>query len=416
MLRCLTQLSQRLEAHGSALVVREGDPAQIVPRLVEEIGVSRVSWNRDYSPYAKRRDASVQRRLEKAGVRVDTFRDRVVFEGHEIETQAGTPYTVFTPYKRAWYGKFECPAAPRPPRDWLKPGVPGLESGTVPSESDLGIDRDRTELPPAGESAAGERLQDFLEHDAAGYAERRDLPAVEGTSRLSPYLRFGTISIRSCLRMALEASGADPGAGEGIAKWRDELVWREFYHAILDRFPAVSRGPFRPEYARVEWENDEKLFAAWCDGRTGYPFVDAAMRQLNATGWMHNRARMVVASFLTKDLLVDWRWGERYFMQRLVDGDPASNNGGWQWAASTGTDAQPYFRIFNPVRQGERFDPEGHYVRQWVPELAEIPPKFVHQPWMMAGGTQEYPPPLVDHAERRTEALRRYKTARNSAS
>jgi deoxyribodipyrimidine photo-lyase len=237
-------------------------------------------------------------------------------------------------------------------------------------------------------------------------------PALRATSRLSPYLRFGALSARSCFLEAREAAAAEPRAARGIARWLDELVWREFYASILESFPRVLRGAFRPEYDALRWEDDERGFRAWCEGRTGYPFVDAAMRELAATGWMHNRARMVVASFLAKDLLIDWRRGERFFMQRLVDGDPASNDGGWQWAASTGTDAQPYFRIFNPVAQGLRFDPEGEYVRRHVPELAGLPGAAAHQPWLTPQRAPEYPPRIVDHAARRVEALARYRAAR----
>ena len=238
------------------------------------------------------------------------------------------------------------------------------------------------------------------------------MPAQDATSRLSPYLRFGAISIRACFREAREAAADDVRAARGIGKWLDELVWREFYAAILASFPHVLRGAFRREYDGVRWDDDPRGFGAWCEGRTGYPFVDAGMRQLRETGWMHNRVRMVVASFLAKDLLIDWRRGERFFLQRLVDGDPASNDGGWQWAASTGTDAQPYFRIFNPVAQGLRFDPDGVYVRRYVPELARLAGAAAHAPWKSPGAAADYPAPIVDHAERREEALARYREVR----
>jgi deoxyribodipyrimidine photo-lyase len=282
----------------------------------------------------------------------------------------------------------------------------------LPTAAALGARDAGPLLPPAGEQAARRRLRAFLSRAAAHYAQRRDFPAQDGTSRLSPYLRFGALSVRSCFREAREAAADSPPAARGIAKWLDELVWREFYAAILESFPRVLRGAFRPEYERLRWNRDERGFRAWCEGRTGYPFVDAAMRQLAATGWMHNRARMVVASFLAKDLLVDWRRGERFFMQHLVDGDPASNDGGWQWAASTGTDAQPYFRIFNPVAQGLRFDPDGAYVRRYVPELARLPGAAAHRPWDSPRAAPDYPPPIVDHAARREEALARYREAR----
>jgi deoxyribodipyrimidine photo-lyase len=281
----------------------------------------------------------------------------------------------------------------------------------LPPLAALGVRIHDGALPAPGEDAALRRLRSFLQRDAAHYARRRDYPALAATSRLSPYLRFGALSARRCFSEAHEASAEDPRAARGIAKWLDELVWREFYAAILEAFPHVLRGAFRRAYDRVRWEEDEEGFRAWCEGRTGYPFVDAGMRQLRETGWMHNRARMVVASFLAKDLLVDWRRGERFFMDQLVDGDPANNDGGWQWAASTGTDAQPWFRIFNPTSQGERFDPKGDYVRRWVPELAALKGAAVHRPWDAARRPRGYPAPIVDHAERRVLALERYREA-----
>jgi deoxyribodipyrimidine photo-lyase len=282
----------------------------------------------------------------------------------------------------------------------------------MPRPSTLGLGRDSTELPTAGEDAARRRLSRFLDGPIGAYAHQRDLPAVDGTSRLSPYLRLGVLSPRVCVEAALDVAAQEPRQAQGAGKWLDELVWREFYSAILEEHPHVLRRSFRPEYDAIHWDDDPEHFEAWCAGRTGYPFVDAAMRQLACEGWMHNRARMVVASFLTKDLLIDWRRGERFFLERLVDGDPASNNGGWQWAASTGTDAQPYFRIFNPVAQGERFDPGGAYVRRYVPELEGVPDRFVHRPWQAPEPPPDYPSRVVDHASQRQEALERYRRAR----
>jgi len=267
-------------------------------------------------------------------------------------------------------------------------------------------------LPPGGERAARERLDAFVARDLARYAQQRDVPALDATSRLSPYLRFGAISARTCVAAAEDRMRDDPRAADGARKWIDELVWREFYHAVLAEHPRVVRESYRAEYDAIEWNHDPAGFAAWCEGRTGYPIVDAAMRQLASTGWMHNRLRMIVASFLTKDLLLDWRLGEAFFYRQLVDGDPASNNGGWQWAASTGTDAQPYFRIFNPVAQGEKFDPDGAFVRRFVPELAGVPAALVHRPWDAPAPPRDYPAPIVSHAERRVLALRRYEAAR----
>jgi deoxyribodipyrimidine photo-lyase len=254
------------------------------------------------------------------------------------------------------------------------------------------------------------RLDRFLETAVGRYHERRDRPDLDATSRLSPYLRFGAISVRHCFARAEEAAHAEPALQRGVAKWLDELVWREFYSAILEEHPRVLRENHRRAYDAVVWNEDPDGFEAWCEGRTGYPIVDAGMRQLRATGWMHKRVRRIVASFLTKDLVIDWRMGERFFLERLVDGDPASNNGGWQWAASTGTDAQPYFRIFNPVAQARRWDPQGRYVRRWLPELGEVADAHVHAPWE-GGLPADYPPPIVDHAEQRELALERFGSA-----
>jgi deoxyribodipyrimidine photo-lyase len=275
----------------------------------------------------------------------------------------------------------------------------------------LGAAGEDGERPPAGEAAALRRLDAFLDGPAARYARDRDRPDLDGTSRLSPYLHLGALSPRVCFARALEAERAAPRARAGVRKWLDELIWREFYEAILAAHPRVVTRDFRADLAELRWEDDEAGFRAWCEGRTGLPFVDAGMRQLARTGWMHNRARMVVASFLTKDLLVHWRRGERFFAQRLVDGDLASNVGGWQWAASTGTDAQPWFRIFHPVTQGERCDPHGAYVRRFVPELRALDDRFVHRPWAAPAPPRDYPRPIVDHAEARARALRRFESA-----
>jgi deoxyribodipyrimidine photo-lyase len=330
-----------------------------------------------------------------------------VFEADEVRSPAGRPYTVYSPYKRAWWRRWQA-ETPAPAKSFRLPPPPDGVSGlALPAPPE-----DAADLPTGGGAAAARRLEAFLEHAVADYAWRRDLPAEDGTSRLSPHLRFGTISVRTCLLRALDAARDDPRRRAGVAKWCDELVWREFYHAILAVHPRVLAGAFRPERARIRWRDDDAGFAAWRAGRTGYSFVDAAMRQLLSTGWVHNRARMVAASFLCKHLLIDWRRGERWFMERLVDGDPASNNGGWQWSASTGTDAQPYFRIFNPVAQGERFDPDGAYVRRFVPELRGLAGAAVHRPWDAPLAAPDYPAPIVEHAAARERALSAYRSAR----
>ncbi len=413
MLDCVRRLGRDLAQRGSLLLVRVGDPSREIPHLAGELRAGLVTWNRDYGPFARARDQAVERALGASGVRVETFKDRVVFEADEIRTRAGRPYSVYSPYRRAWWERFRAsPAEPRAAAK-LPPPPAGVDAGREPA---LDLARDQTRIPTGGSAAAERRLDAFLGNAIGDYGWKRELPAVDGTSRLSPHLRFGTISVRTCLSLALEAARTEPPLAQGVAKWADELVWREFYSAILAENPRVLRGAFRPELAEIAWEDDPAGLRAWCEGRTGYPFVDAAMRELDATGWMHNRARMVVASFLCKDLLIDWRNGERWFMQRLVDGDPASNNGGWQWAASTGTDAQPYFRIFNPVTQGERFDPDGEYVRRWVPELRGLPGSRAHRPWESPLEATGYPAPIVDHAAARARALTRYREARERAS
>jgi deoxyribodipyrimidine photo-lyase len=413
LLDALARLAADLEARGSKLVVRRGAAPSEIAAVLEETRAERLFFGRDYSPFAKARDARVEREAAARGVRVETHNDRVAFESDEVLTREGKPFSVYTPYRAAWRRRWlespeEPEAAPR-----LPPPIPGLASLPLPSPEALGFAGDVTELPPAGEAAALRRLDGFLERGAARYAEGRDLPAQDGTSRLSPYLRFGAISIRRCLAAATERARERHGR-ESVQKWIDELLWREFYAAILDRNPRVVRGAFRPEFDALRWNDDPAAFMAWCEGRTGYPIVDAGMRQLAATGWMHNRVRMVAASFLVKDLLIDWRLGERFFYRRLVDGDPASNNGGWQWSASTGTDAQPWFRIFNPVAQGLRFDPEGAYVRRFVPELRAADDEWVHAPWRAPAPPRDYPPPIVDHRERRAEALRRFGAAKRA--
>jgi deoxyribodipyrimidine photo-lyase len=411
LLASVARLSRDLGARGVPLLVRRGEPERVLPRLLHETGARLVSWNEGITPFARRRDADVRRAIQGAGGEVIARRDDVIFAAPALRTREGAAYTVYTPYRNAWWRRFrEEPHRPRRLRA-LPAAIPGFAADRVPAPR---ARRAEPELPTAGEDAARRRLARFLERSAARYHVDRDRPDLDATSGLSPYLRFGAISVRQCFERAEQAAAADPRLARGVAKWLDELVWREFYAAILEEHPRVLRGSYRREYAALAWNDDAAAFAAWCEGRTGYPIVDAGMRQLRETGWVHNRVRMIVASFLTKDLLLDWRAGERHFFASLVDGDPASNNGGWQWSASTGTDAQPFFRIFNPVAQGRRFDPHGDYVRRWVPELRGAPDAHVHAPWL-GDRPASYPPPIVDHAERRVEALARYRAARGAA-
>lgn len=407
LLDCLARLAQELEARGSRLVLRQGDPVAELVRLLAETHAEILSFGRAYAPAARRRDVRARAAAGRAGARVIESKDHVVFESQEVLSAQDRPFLVYTPYRRAWERAWE----QAPPTPLGVPKLPPVPAD-IPSLALPRLAAGAARIPSGGEAAAQRRLARFLDRGVRDYARLRDVPGQDATSRLSPHLRFGTLSARACIHTARERAAVDLDAATGALRWVGELVWRDFYWAILAENPRVMTESYRRELGSIRWNDDETGFRAWCEGRTGYPIIDAGMRQLAQTGWMHNRARMLVASFLTKDLLIDWRRGEEHFYRLLVDGDPASNNGGWQWAASTGTDAQPYFRIFNPVLQGERFDPEGHFVRRFVPELAGIPDRFVHRPWEAPSPPADYPGPIVRHAERRILAVQRYEAAR----
>ncbi|MDS4012777.1 MAG: deoxyribodipyrimidine photo-lyase [Candidatus Accumulibacter sp.] len=423
----LVELDAALRLRGGGLIVRHGWPREEIPRLVQELGVAAVFVNRDYEPLAKERDAAVAAALRRAGIGFRSFKDQVMFDGDEILNRAGRPYTVFTPYRRAWLARLTEAHRPAPGQPSATLAAPAGAS-QVPTLSALGfhaIDHDQARLA-AGMNGAQRLLDDFLGR-IARYAEQRDFPAVKGVSYLSVHLRFGTVSIRRLVLQAI-AHGALLDPAGGAATWLGELIWRDFYFMILDHFPHVTKNAFKPAYDAIAWEQGtwaDDAFAAWCAGRTGYPLVDAAMRQINQTGYMHNRLRMVVASFLSKDLGIDWRRGEAYFAQKLNDFDLAANNGGWQWAASTGCDAQPYFRIFNPLTQSERFDPAGKFIRRYLPELSKVPDRHLHAPWRMSQSEQAacatftggaIHEPLVDHETARRRTLARYSVVRNRAA
>ena len=391
MLECLGSLEKNIAAAGGKLVFRHGIVEEEMRSLLRETKAAALYFNRDYEPEARQRDTAVEKLARSLGVEVHSFKDGVLHEPDEILKDDDKPYRVFTAYSRAWRShpkpgvlpvvKFTRPAGYEDPS-----GIP------LPTARELGFTVE-IPLPPAGERAARDRLKQFAAGDLLHYADQRDFPALDATSRLSPHLRLGTLSPRTVLA-AVEKSAREHSAARKQADiFINELIWRDFYRQILWHFPHVAGSCFKDEYNELKWENDERLFVAWCEGRTGFPIVDAGMRQLNTTGWMHNRVRMIVAMFLTKDLLISWQWGERYFMQKLIDADLASNNGGWQWSASTGTDAQPYFRIFNPISQAQKFDPEGLYIRRYVPE----------------SDTLAYPAPIVDHARQRVKALALFK-------
>ena len=403
----LVALDAELRRRGSYLVVRRGDPLNELRRLIAESGAQAIYAEPDFSPYARQRDARVAEHLPLHLVGGPSLR-----HPDQVRRDDGTPYTVFTSFKKAWLTQpLPHPSDLLPPPDHLTTPM-GVASRPLPPFNPP------PDFPP-GEAEAIRRLDRFLAGPIADYADRRNRIDLDGTSRLSPYLRFGMLSARQMVVAARQA--LEGGAGKGAEVWLDELIWREFYISILWYFPHVLKGPFRPEYADIAWRNAPDDFAAWQNGRTGYPVVDAAMRQLLTAGWMHNRGRMIVASFLVKDLLIDWRWGERWFMQHLVDGDPAANNGGWQWTAGVGTDAAPYFRVFNPVLQSQKFDPRGNFIRRWLPELRNVPDDYIHQPWKMPPEVQrragchigrDYPAPIVEHAFGRQRTLEAFKRAK----
>jgi deoxyribodipyrimidine photo-lyase len=413
LLQSVESLRKNLLELGHHLVIRCGKSEEILPSLCREAGAQAVFANKRYEPYAQRRDERITNALLKAGYGFELFKDAVVWEETEILTQQGKPYTVFTPYSKAW--KARPVALPKPRLDSPKAKVQNLKSDALPkSATEAGYPL-KQNIPPGGERAAMELLRKFMSGPVYEYGGDRNFPAIDGTSNLSPHLRAGTIGVRTILAELKKARAkVAPAKRPGCDVFLNELVWREFYLQVLHNFPHVTKGAFRLEYDRLQWSENREHFAAWCAGRTGYPMVDAAMRCLNATGMMHNRLRMIVAMFLTKDLLIHWQWGERYFMQQLVDGDLAANNGGWQWSAGTGTDAAPYFRIFNPVSQGEKFDGEGKFVRQWVPELAAFPDDLIHQPWEnpLLLAKSKYPSRVVIHEEQREKCLAMFKAVK----
>jgi len=396
LLRSLRSLSAAMDG---ALVVRAGDPTEVLPRVTDELGAASVHVSADSGPYGRVRDERTEAALGDRPL-VRTGSPYVLGPG-SVTKADGSPYQVFTPFLRAWLER-GWPAPAGPPPTGLR-WAHGIESHDLPDQPEL----DGVELPDVGEQAASARWHEFVGSALADYGSARDRPDLAGTSGLSAHLKYGEIHPRTLLA-DLGRQGGRQG-GEGARVFRTELAWRDFYADVLWHHPASARDYLRPAYARMRYDEPGERFEAWRLGRTGYPFVDAGMRQLRAIGWMHNRVRMVVASFLVKDLHVEWQHGARHFMRWLRDGDLASNQHGWQWAAGSGTDAAPYFRVFNPVSQGVKFDPNGGYVRQWVPELAHLAGATAHQPWLAPDGYRHgYPQPIVDHAAERVEALARY--------
>ena len=369
----IERLKQELQSKGSDLWVFYGTPMDVFELLLNEYTITGLFANKDYEPYALERDKTVYDLFQKQSLTFRAFKDLVIFEKNEVLKDDGKPYTVFTPYSKKWKAKLN---------DYFIKPYPTEKyfirfNQTSPSEL---ISLYSMGFEPHEQDWNNNDLDESIVNH---YHKTRDIPSLKGTSRLSVHLRFGTVSIRALAKAGLELN----------EKWLNELIWRDFYQSILWHFPHVVKGSFRPAYDHIPWINDELQFAAWCEGKTGYPIVDAGMRELNETGFMHNRVRMIVSSFLTKHLLIDWRWGEAYFAEKLIDFELASNNGGWQWAASSGVDAAPYFRIFNPYLQTERFDPELKYIRKWVPEL----------------DSSSYPKPIVEHKMARERAIETYK-------
>ncbi len=414
MLGCLEQLRGSLIERGSDLILRHGEPESVLPELAAETGARHVHWTADVSPWAVSRDGRVADTLDRAGLGHTAHPGAyIVDDPGPIRSGKGTPYTVYSPFYKAWL-EVERRELEDPPERIESPDA--IEPGEMPSLAELGLEGEAigTSFAP-GEAAAREAARAYLNGGLTEYAATRNEPA-GGSSRLSPYIRWGCLS-----PLELEHKfGLQQGKGSRV--YRKELAWREFYASVLKNFPEVAELEFQERYrGTLNWQSDDELLEAWQQGRTGYPLVDAGMRELLGDGWMHNRVRMVVASFLTKDLHLDWREGERWFMERLVDGDMASNNGGWQWTTSVGTDPAPYFqRMFNPMTQQERFDPKGEYVRRWVPELRKVPDEHLVRPWLMdeeqqrASGCEigtDYPAPVIDHAEERRFAVERYRAA-----
>ncbi|MCK9875115.1 DNA photolyase family protein [Frankia sp. Ag45/Mut15] len=405
--RCLRELDERLSGR---LCVRVGDPARVVPEVARAVDAIQVHIGADHGPYGRCRDAAVRRALTSEGRELVATGSPYAVAPGRLHTAAGTPFRVFTPFYRAWTAHgWRAPIAEPAGVRWAT-----LTGAAIPADPDLGDVR----LPPAGESAARARLDDFLSGPLAGYAKRRDIPDGDTTSRLSPALKYGCLHPRTVLAALADVAdgGADPAAGDA-EKFRSELAWREFYADVLAANPDSARADLTDALAAMSYEPPGRTFEAWKWGETGFPIVDAGMRQLLAEGWLPNRVRMIEASFVCKDLHVHWTHGARWFLERLVDGDLASNHHGWQWTAGTGTDAAPYFRVFNPVAQGRTYDPDGTYVRRWIPQLRDVPKAKVHEPWTLpAGPPAGYPAPIVDHAAERRDALARYEAARDARS
>ena len=418
MIGCLEELQDKYQQLGSELIILQGDPTQAIPQLAAALPAQAVYWNLDVEPYSQKRDRQIQEALQEKGIEIENFWDQLLHAPGDILTKSSdSPYKVYTPFWRSWSQEDKLDTVPTIEK------LSGLsqeemaiakDNGAIalPTAQDLGYEWDYPLILSPGATAAQERLEQFCDRAIYNYAEERNFPYLDGTSQLSAALKFGAIGIRTVWQATLdllEASRSDE-AKDGVITWQKELAWREFYQHCMFFFPELEQGAYRDEFKDFPWENDETKFEAWCEGKTGYPIVDAAMRQLNETGWMHNRCRMIVASFLTKDLIIDWRWGEKYFMQKLYDGDLSANNGGWQWSASSGMDPKP-LRIFNPASQAAKFDPEAEYIRQWLPEISSMDTEYLVTGKIPPSerASYDYPQAIVDHKVQQRQFKQLYK-------
>ncbi|MGR5237486.1 deoxyribodipyrimidine photo-lyase [Vibrio alfacsensis] len=417
--RRLAYLDEELAEFNIPFLYKEvpkfADVVDVIGEWATSVGATSVMANIHYEVNEQALDREVASALSERKVAFEAFHDKCVHAPTTVLNKQGEYFKVFTPFKRAWLLKFQIPLVPKPtpqvelPEDVLR----SIEADRYHVDVPFSSPRESSEHWHASTTEIVQQLREFARERSDAYQAERDIPAIDGTSQLSPYLAIGALSPRQCIAR-LYAENPLPDLSEGKATWLSEIIWREFYQHLLVFEPKLVKGKgFTPWEEKIQWSYDEQAFERWKTGTTGYPIVDAAMRQLKQTGWMHNRLRMIVASFLTKDLHIDWRWGEAYFMSKLVDGDFAANNGGWQWCASTGCDGQPYFRVFNPVTQGEKFDPDGRFVRHWIPEINPVPNKFIHNPWKWHGfSLLEYHKPMVDHKVEREITLRLFKSAK----
>ncbi|BAQ66733.1 FAD-binding domain-containing protein [Geminocystis sp. NIES-3709] len=421
LLGSLEELQKNYQKLGSDLLIFHDSPINIIPFLAEALKAEKVYWNLDIEPFARKRDKIMKSALEAKGIKVETFWDQLLHPPETILSKTNTPYTIYTPFWRNWSQQDKQKPFPSISNlSSLKDEEYNISKNLglipLPSLKDLGFIWDNELLLSSGEVAAQERLEYFCRYLLSDYNENRNYPSIDGTSQLSPAIKFGTIGCRTLWQNTIEEleNAQSDEARENIITWQKELAWREFYQHCLYFFPPLAEGAYREQFKVFPWQNNEKLFQAWCEGKTGYPIVDAAMRQLNETGWMHNRCRMIVASFLTKDLIIDWRWGEKYFMQKLYDGDLASNNGGWQWSASSGMDPKP-LRIFNPASQAQKFDSEAEYIRRWLPEISHLDTGELVTGKIFPLSAQgcNYPMPIVDHNQQQREFKQIYQNLKN---